>query len=149
MANEPLLRQLQRMKQRMDALYNVTFPPSADAPDGAERADWTPDADVLETDTGWLVLVDLPGVDPEDLEVTVVDGGLRVTGNRARIASEELPRPLRRERPIGRFFLHFALPEEIAENAVSARYERGVLTVSVSKSPHPASPGSRIEVRQG
>src|SRR5919199_5814831 len=68
--------------------------------DEFERADWTPAADVVERENEFVILLDLPGIDREALDVSVSDGRLVVRGERA---AEEGVKRRRGGRPTGRF----------------------------------------------
>lgn len=151
MSNEPLLRQLRWMKHRMDALYSVAFPEPDKEPDETPPVEWTPASDVFETDDAWIVMVDLPGIDAEQIDVEVLEGRLRIRGlrNRASFPEPSGFQPLQEERPVGRFSLMFSLPEDIGENEVTARFDRGVLTVSISRDLNRGELPNRISVGEG
>jgi HSP20 family protein len=92
-----------------------------------------PAADVLENAQEIQVRVDLPGHDPKDLQVKVEDGTLSIQSER----KQEQGRPegdyLRSERSYGAFARSFALPATVDPSKVEARYENGVLTVTLPK----------------
>jgi HSP20 family protein len=93
----------------------------------------TPAADVLETAQEYRITLDLPGIDPASIKLQVEKDTLQVEAERkfvAPIAGEELHRS---ERPHGALARAFTLPGSIDSTRVEARYEAGVLTVSLPK----------------
>lgn len=93
----------------------------------------TPPADILETAHEYRVLLDLPGVDPASIKLTVEKSTLQVAAERkfAGLASgEELHRS---ERAFGAFARNFTLPSSVDASRVEAAYEAGVLTVTLPK----------------
>lgn len=94
---------------------------------GAGR--WAPPADVLETETSWLVEMDLPGVDPETVEVTFEQGELVVAGERHAPGDGAV----RRERAAGPFRRVIRLTDEVAADRIRATSWHGVLRIEVPK----------------
>ncbi len=104
---------------------------------------FTPLADVEETDDAYLVEIELPGVDKDDVDIEIAGRRLTVDGERKE--KERVGILRRRERVVGRFHYEVTLPGDIEEDSVEAHLEEGVLTVRVAK---PASERPRrIEVR--
>ncbi len=92
-----------------------------------------PAADVLEAAGEYRVQLDLPGVDPAAIKLEVEKDTLSVSAERrftALAAGEELHRS---ERPFGAFSRSFRLPAAVDAARVEARYEAGVLTVTLPK----------------
>jgi HSP20 family protein len=91
----------------------------------------TPAMDVYETDEEVVVKVAVPGIDPDDLEVTVEENTLTIKGEIER--EEETGKEyVRRERSYGRFYRSLTLPTLSADEA-EAEYENGVLTLNFPK----------------
>ncbi len=93
----------------------------------------TPPADVLEDAQGFRVVLDLPGVDPASIKLSVEKDTLDVAAERklsALAPGEEL---LRSERALGALARRFTLPASVDSSRVEARYEAGVLTVTLPK----------------
>lgn len=93
----------------------------------------SPAADVLETEAEYRVLVDLPGVDANDLQLRVEKDTLTVQVDRKQpqaVAGETVHRS---ERAFGTFFRSFTLPAGVDAGKVEAAYEQGVLKVKLPK----------------
>lgn len=101
---------------------------------GRERqAPWMPAMDVYETDDRLVVTVELPGMKPEDVEVSVEDSTLTVSGKRE-FSSEVKEESFHRiERRYGSFSRAVSLPPQVDTGKVDARFAEGVLTVEVPK----------------
>ena len=97
-------------------------------------SDWQPAVDVKEEEDKYIVTADIPGVDPNDIEVTVENNVLSISGKRESEKKEEREGYRRIERSSGRFFRRFALPQTVDDSKVSARTEKGVLHITIPKS---------------
>ena len=109
-------------------------------------ADWVPSVDINEFDDKFQLFVDVPGVDPKDVEITLEAGVLTITGERfaqAEKADENVVNR-RAERGTGRFYRRFILPETVDADKVKATDRHGVLEILIPKQAK-AQP-RRIEV---
>ena len=91
---------------------------------------FTPVLDVRETDKEYLVLVDLPGVNADDVTLEVSDRVLSITGSRAAVETGEAQLT---ERPYGPFARTLTLPQGVDEDEIAANYVDGVLELHVPK----------------
>lgn len=94
---------------------------------------WAPPVDVIETGDEYLIRADLPGVDRNDLRVTLEAGELTIQGSRS---VEPLPEGAQytfNERPYGTFTRTFVLPDWADASRIQAEFKQGVLTVRVQK----------------
>ena len=109
-------------------------------------ADWVPSVDINEYDDRFQLFVDVPGVDPKDVEITLESGVLTITGERFIQAEKGEESVVRRraERGTGRFYRRFILPETVDADKVRATDRHGVLEISIPKQAR-AMP-RRIEV---
>jgi HSP20 family protein len=97
-------------------------------------ADWIPPVDIREEDDRFVVRADVPGVNPDDIEITMEGGVLTISGTReAPEQAEDAQRFRRVERVSGRFHRRFTLPETADAEGVSARSSFGVLEVTIPK----------------
>ena len=109
-------------------------------------ADWIPSVDINEFDDKFQLYVDVPGVDPKDVEITLDSGVLTITGERFMQAEKDTESVMRRrtERGSGRFYRRFILPDTVDAERVKATDRHGVLEILIPKQAK-AQP-RRIEV---
>ena len=93
---------------------------------------YVPDTDIYETDDALTVVMEMPGVEKKDVEVTVEDDVVRVEG-RVDFAKYEGLEPLYTEYNIGHFARAFSLSDKIDQQQISAQLEDGVLTLTLKK----------------
>lgn len=107
--------------------------------------DWAPDMDLIEKPEAFFVNVEVPGMDPEDIHVTLEGRELTIKGERAsdEVAEEDNLRI--RERSFGSFLRTFTFSVPVDENGIEAKVENGLLTVEIKKA-RKAEP-TRIEVK--
>lgn len=98
-------------------------------------ADWVPSVDINEFEDRFQLFIDVPGVDPKDVEITLESGVLTITGERFVQAGKEDERVVRRrsERGAGRFYRRFLLPETVDAEKVRAADRHGVLEITIPK----------------
>jgi HSP20 family protein len=101
--------------------------------------------DIDENSDTYLVTTDLPGVNPEDIDVRFENGVLTINAEVNERAEDDGSKSLVRERRWGRFSRSIRLPQNINVEDVDASYENGVLTLSLPKSEE-AKP-RQIEVK--
>jgi HSP20 family protein len=111
------------------------------------QAPWMPAMDVYETDDQVVVTVELPGLSAEDVDVSVEDSTLTVSGSRESSSEVEEERYHRIERRHGAFSRSVTLPPQVDTSKVDARFEDGVLTVDVPKIER-AKP-KKIQIKAG
>ena len=107
--------------------------------------EFVPSVDLVETDKTFEVTVDLPGLQPEEVNVELNDGDLWITGTREEKKEEKDKTYHRVERRHGEFRRVLPLPSAIDESEIDARFDRGVLKITVAKSEE--FKPRRIEVR--
>ena len=113
----------------------------ADAGDELERADWTPAADIYETETAYLIAMDLPGIDRQALEIDVDENRLVVKGTR----EIDEPKQHRAERPRGKFLRTFSVPASVDQGKIAAEYRDGVLQIRLPK--HTEQKPKKIDIK--
>ena len=126
-----MINRLQEDLQRLMPYRTV----GVDDTDGSSIATsrWTPPVDIVEEETRFVILADIPGVAPDSIEVTMDDGVLTLKGERGDAAGEAREGARRLERVSGAFHRRFALPDGIDADAVSATGKHGVLEISIPK----------------
>jgi len=96
--------------------------------------EWAPAVDIIEDEKEYLIKVELPEVQKEEVKVTVEAGTLTISGER-RAEKEEKNRKYHRvERFYGRFVRSFSMPEDAEDSKVNAEFKDGVLRVHLAKS---------------
>ena len=115
---------------QMDRLFSA-FEPSTRTESLPDT--WRPAVDVTESEAGWTVEMDLPGVPRENVKVTAKQGVLTIEGERAEKSDEDASHAWS-ERPTGTFHRRFTLPEGVDVAKVSAEHKDGVLRVTLPKS---------------
>jgi HSP20 family protein len=103
-----------------------------------------PAVDVHEEKDRFVVKADLPGVKPDEIEVTAEKGILTLRGERKSDRTEQSEGYERIERVTGSFTRRFALPENVQADAIKAKFTHGVLEVSIPKQP--VVPAKRVNV---
>ena len=104
---------------------------------GQSTQGWVPTADVWEIDDEVVYAFDIPGIPEDKVSVELEDGALTITGEREREDRIEDGKYFRFERRFGTFSRTIGLPQGVHEDAVSAKYEHGVLEVHVRKPEQP------------
>lgn len=107
---------------------------------------WVPTVDVWETADEVVYAFDLPGIPEDKISVELEDGALTVSAERTREHEVEDGRYFRFERRFGTFSRTIGLPQGVTEDAISAKFEHGVLEVHVQKPEEPKPKKIRIGV---
>ncbi len=94
---------------------------------------WAPALDVHEDKDGFSIRVELPGMKREDIEVSLQEGALVISGERKEEKVSEGTEVHRQERYYGRFSRALTLPSAVAGDKVKAQYRDGILTVTLPK----------------
>ena len=108
---------------------------------------WAPRVDIREESDGFVILADIPGVDPKDIEINMDKGILSIRGERRNESKEEGEKYTRVERSHGVFYRRFALPDSANAEGISAKGRNGVLEISIPKKPE--STPRRISIEAG
>ena len=117
--------------------------PSHDA-EGAVT-DWVPAVDIVEEKDRFVLRADVPGVEPNDIEVSMDAGILSISGRRFEESRSEEAGLQRVERVSGRFFRRFSLPDTADAESIQASSKNGILEVTIPKLPEVQA--RRIEVK--
>ena len=103
--------------------------------------------DISESDTAYTVAVDLPGVDKKDIDIDFKDNALTISAKRDSFSDESDAKGnlLSSERSYGRFTRQYQFPN-VDKDKISAKYEAGVLTVTLPKTAEEISNSHKIEI---
>ena len=99
----------------------------------AQATAWTPSCDVLEDKDEVRIVLELPGVRPEDLKINLENLILTVRGEKKAVADQKGERWYRYERTYGSFERSFTLPVTVDPDRIQATVEHGVLTLTLPK----------------
>lgn len=116
-------RPLSELRSRVDQMFR-------DMSEGGNGS-WVPSVDVIRREDAIVVRADIPGIKPEDVEVTIDDGVLTVAGEHSETSEEKEEKYMRRERRYGSFSRSMALPRGVTAGDVEATTEDGVLEVTI------------------
>ena len=140
-------RELGSLQSEMNRLFNTLYNSPTTARNGVVSRRFIPSMDLVETDTHYVLKADLPGLSEEDVAIEVADNVLTVTGERKSEHEEKKDGYRRVERSFGSFRRALRLPEGVDADAISARFDKGVLEVSVPK-PEQRKP-HRVAIQSG
>ena len=114
---------------------------------GTLTSSWYPVCDVFEDEEAVKIVAEVPGVQPQDVKLTLENNLLTIRGEKKQEAEERTERVHRYERSYGIFERAFSLPSTVDPERIRANYEHGILTVTLPKSER-ARP-REIEVKVG
>lgn len=116
---------------------NRVFGNLSDTESNSATSEWSPAVDVREFSDRFQLLLDVPGVESKDVEITLDNGVLTVAGtrNEEKVVGAEQPQQQRLERRLGRFYRRFILPDTADADNVNASGRNGVLEIVIRKQP--------------
>lgn len=106
-------------------------------------------ADLSETDAGYELQVDLPGMKKDDVAIDYSDGILTISGERSDEREDQRKGYYLSERSYGAYERSFRVPESVEPDNISAEFRDGVLTVKLPKSEEARKSSRRIDVKEG
>lgn len=128
------------LRREIDRLFEDAF-----TRDGAS---WTPAVDITETESDLRVELELPGLKPEDVEITAENGVLTIRGEkRGERKEDEQSRYHVVERTYGSFMRTFQLPQGVDEDQIAAEFDNGILSLRIPKAALPQP--RRIQINAG
>ncbi len=126
------LRDLMTAQREFGHLVRETFSPAAGGGEVSTRT-WAPPVDIYENGENLVLKAELPGINPDDVEVCVEDNTLYLKGERKFEKEVKEENYQRVERTYGTFVRTFSLPNAIDSDKVAANYKDGVLTLTLPK----------------
>ncbi len=119
------------LQRNVNRLFNNWDDPES----SGATAGWAPSVDIQEFDARFQLYVDLPGVDPDAVDITLDNGVLTISGERSSPSAPEDEQMVNRrtERGHGRFHRRFILPDTVDADNVKANDRNGVLEISIPK----------------
>ncbi len=127
-------RDLVNLQERINRIFSETAKSvSRGGEEDLESSVWVPAVDIRETDEGYILKVDLPGMKKEDIQVDISDNTLTIKGERKIESEAKKEDYVRIERIYGAFSRSFALPPNVDASKIKAKYENGVLELVLPK----------------
>jgi HSP20 family protein len=112
----------------------------------ANNGRYRPAVDLIESDAAYLIQVELPGFDPEALELVFEGRNLTLKGEKSLPPLDESAQAHLSERRAGSFERSFTFPRAVDPDAIQARFKHGVLAVEVAKRPEAQPHKVKIEL---
>jgi HSP20 family protein len=141
----PLIRSQRQFRFPESDRFDRIFSEMAASRDTDAKSAWHPAIDVAETPREIVVKAEVPGMEKEDLDITLSDGLLTIRGEKRAETESESGRYLRVERRYGSFNRTLRIPETVDVGAIEASYKDGLLTVRLPKQA--AEKSRRVPIR--
>jgi HSP20 family protein len=137
-------QQLTTLRDEIDRLFETPF---SGLTEGSQpfMSGWSPALDVYEDKDNLIVKAELPGMKKEEIEISLQDGVLTLSGERKENSKHEGAELHRSERFVGRFQRTLTLHAEVEAEKVKATYQDGVLTITLPK--HEAAKPKQIQIK--
>lgn len=107
---------------------------------------WQPAVDLLEDDEAFTLKAEIPGVEPEDVDITVTDNSVTLRGSIGQTEERQVEGYIRSERHYGEFTRTIALPAEIKPDNVRATFRNGLLSIVLPKAAPERSRGVKVKI---
>jgi HSP20 family protein len=131
------------LRKEMDRLFDRFW--EGDFPALPGFGEWSPALDVSETKDALVVKVEVPGMDPGDIQLSLHENTLTIKGEKKHEKEEKSEHVYRAERSYGAFARAIRLPASVDSEKVAASFKNGLLTVTLPKAP--AAKGSVIPIK--
>lgn len=144
-SEDPLIQFQRAMLRGFEDGWPFSAPPAL----SGEASMMAVKLDVKEDDKAYRVTADLPGLTEKDVDVTYDDGVLTIRGEKKAERDEKKETWHIVERSYGSFARQIALPPGVDEDKIEAKFEKGVLTITLPKMPEDQNPARKIAVKAG
>jgi HSP20 family protein len=134
--------ELERMRREMERIWDRF---SSELPTSTLERHWHPPLDLMETEDSLAAELEVPGINPDDIDISVTPDLLTVTGEKKQEPGAQEKNYHVMERAHGRFSRSIPLPIAVNPDQVEARYVDGILRITMGKSQ--ATKSKRIEVK--
>lgn len=121
------------LRQAFDRFFRSDLDQNTADDSAVVTSQWVPRVDIKEDKDRFVLYADLPGIDPDDIEVSMDKGILTIKGERASESMQDTDRFTRIERSYGSFHRRFALPDSADPEGIQARGRNGVLEIVIPK----------------
>ncbi len=134
--------ELEHMRKEMDRIWDRF---SQDFSTSTLEQDWNPPLDLMETGSSLVVEIEVPGINPDNIDISVTADVLTFTGEKKKKAEDKGKSYHLVERTYGKFSRSIRLPTTVNPDQVEALYKDGILKITLSKTE--AAKGKRIQVK--
>jgi HSP20 family protein len=134
------------LREEIDEVFSHYFSPGNREKTSGGAFELSTSLDMSETKNAINVALDVPGVDEGDIEISLNNGALEISGQREEETEEKDANYHRIERTYGAFRRRIALPCEVEEDKIKAKLKKGVLKITLPKSENAKSNGRKIEI---
>lgn len=121
-------REMEQLQREMNRIFSDTFSRA-----GGRTAPSYPAINVWANNEGAVVTAELPGINPDDIDISVVGDTLTLSGHREPDKLQEGEKYHRRERTFGKFTRTFQLPFKVEVDKIDAMFEKGILHISLPR----------------
>jgi HSP20 family protein len=145
-----LRREIDRLFEDFDRdFWGLPFRRSVFEPFWRRELSWkgTPAVDITESDKAYEITAELPGMDERNIEVKLANGGVVIKAEKQEEKEEKERDYYLHERRFGSFERCFRVPEGVDTDKIEAAFKKGVLTVTLPKSPEAQKAEKKIEVK--
>jgi HSP20 family protein len=138
-----------QLKEEMDELFNSYIPslPSFGRTDGGQALAMPTKLDFSETDDAIELVMDVPGIERKDIDISLSESGVKISGKREEKKEEKGRNFHRMERAYGAFERLVPLPCEVNAAKVDAKLKDGVLSITLPKSETARQPAKKITIK--
>ncbi len=137
-------RELERMRREMDRIWDSFFERRPARVE--EEAEWLPTLDVSETKDSYVVKAELPGIDPKEIDISLMNDILTIKGEKKQEKEEKEENYHIIERSYGAFTRSVRLPGQVQSDKINATFKNGVLKVTLPKTEEAKKKEIKIKV---
>lgn len=134
--------ELERMRKEMDRIWDRF---SQEFSTSTLEKDWNPPLDLMETKSSLVAEIEVPGINPDNIDISITADVLTFTGEKKKEAEDKGKTHHLVERTYGKFSRSIRLPTTVNPDQVEARYKDGILRITLGKTE--AAKSKRIEVK--
>jgi len=117
------------LEKELNRVFNTGFEMT-----NVETSDWQPKVDIIEEAGQFVAKIDIPGVDPKDINISFDNNALTIKGEKETEHKEKKDTFIRYERSKGSFYRRIMLPDVVDADKISAKNKNGVLVITIPKS---------------
>ena len=141
------VRDLSSIQEKMNQLFEDTFSRTRGRDEALGKGMWTPAVDIFETEEAVVVKAEIPGVERDQISVEIKDGILTLHGERKFEKEVKEENYHRIERAYGSFHRSFSLPSSVEQDKISAKFNQGVLEVTLPKKERAKPKQIKVDVK--